>query len=244
MGVREEIRKATKSSLFEDAFLDTVREDPIGAVIEICDRGLSRTDRHPESLDDDDLNALLEAYALLMEMEAGDLIQLEVREPDLNGEFHEDFHKLSSFLRATRAQFIPRRTERLLQDQRARFRRSLSTGFLYEFTQGDLERIQVLLNELRSHIAESTLFEAEHKRRLLLRLEKLQSEMHKKVSDLDRFWGLVGDAGVVLGKFGSDVKPIVDRVREIVDIVWRTQSRAEELPSGTKPPLIEDKSEE
>ena len=62
--------------------------------------------------------------------------------------------------------------------------------------------------------------------------------MHKKVSDLDRFWGLIGDAGVVLGKLGNDAKPIVDRIKEVAEIVWQTQSRAEELPSGTKIPLL------
>ena len=74
--------------------------------------------------------------------------------------------------------------------------------------------------------------------RLLVRLEKLQSEMHKKVSDLDRFRGLIGDAGVVLGKLGKDAKPIVDRIKEVADIVWQTQSRTEELPSGTKIPML------
>jgi hypothetical protein len=77
-------------------------------------------------------------------------------------------------------------------------------------------------------------------------LERLQTELHKRVSDLDRFWGLIGDAGVVLGKLGSDAKPIVDRIREVADIVWRTQSRAEELPSGTRLPELshEDRTDE
>ncbi|MBI4826866.1 MAG: hypothetical protein HY807_10680 [Nitrospirae bacterium] len=39
-------------------------------------------------------------------------------------------------------------------------------------------------------------------------------------------------------KFGDDAKPFVDRIREIADIVWRTQARAEELPSSTPTPLI------
>ena len=65
--------------------------------------------------------------------------------------------------------------------------------------------------------------------------------MHKKVSDLDRFWGLIGDAGVAPGKLGNDAKPIVDRIREIAGITWNTQSRAEELPSGTSFPQLENK---
>ena len=66
--------------------------------------------------------------------------------------------------------------------------------------------------------------------------------MHKKISNLDRFWGLIGDAGVAIGKFGNDAKPIVDRIKEIADIVWRNQARSEELPSGTKIPFLSTKT--
>ena len=69
-------------------------------------------------------------------------------------------------------------------------------------------------------------------------LEKLQSELHKKMSNLDRFWGFWGEAGVMLGKFGEDAKPIFDRIREIVEIAWRTQSAAEELRTGLPLPMI------
>ena len=64
------------------------------------------------------------------------------------------------------------------------------------------------------------------------------------MSNLDRLWGLIGEAGVVLGKFGKDAKPLVDRIREITQIAWRTQARAEELPSGTTLPLLSDVKQE
>lgn len=115
----------------------------------------------------------------------------------------------------------------------------LNKGFFYEFTDGDLHRIQQLINELRDHVSESTLFDDGHKSRLLRRLEALQSEMHKKVSDVDRLWGLIGDAGIAIGKFGKDAKPFVDRIKELSQITWRTQSRAEELPSGAPNPFLE-----
>ncbi|CAM3823977.1 hypothetical protein [Ectopseudomonas alcaliphila] len=130
-----------------------------------------------------------------------------------------------------------------LDSSKNHFRSMFGSLFSYEFSQGDLEKVQLLVNELRERISSAALDDS-HKRRLLVRLEKLQSELHKKVSDLDRFWGLIGDAGVVIGKLGDDAKPIVDRIREVADIVWRTQSRAEELPSGSEFPRLEDKSGE
>ena len=114
----------------------------------------------------------------------------------------------------------------------------LGKAFSFEFSQGDLDRVQALISELRKLISETPGFEDSHRRRLLLRLEKLQSELHKRMSDLDHFWGLIGDAGVALGKFGDDAKPLVDRFAEIVNIVWRTQAKAEELPSGASLPQL------
>ena len=102
-----------------------------------------------------------------------------------------------------------------LESYKNLYKTALKSTFAYEFSQGDLDRVQNLLNELRNHISEITNLEPDHKRRLLKRLESLQSELHKRVSDLDRFWGMVGDAGGVLGKLGEDAKPIVDRVRII-----------------------------
>ena len=102
-------------------------------------------------------------------------------------------------------------------------------GFFYEFTESDFEKVQVLVNELRDLITKSEDFEPGHKRRLLRRLEKLQAELHKKMSNLDMLWGLIGDAGVVLGKFGEDSKPFVDRIGEILQIVCRIQAKAENV---------------
>ncbi len=131
-----------------------------------------------------------------------------------------------------------------LDEAKNKFKAKIGNAFCYEFSEGDLTRIQTLVNELRELISKSDKFESDHKGRLLKRLEKLQGELHKKVSDLDRFWGFVGDAGVVLGKFGKDAKPFVDRVREIVGIVWSTQARAEELESNSPNLLLNPKDNE
>lgn len=118
------------------------------------------------------------------------------------------------------------------------FSASLGTQFIYEFEFDDLKQILKALNEIRYLITKSEVIDEKHKRRLLTRMEKLQSELHEKVSDLDMLWGLIGDAGVVLGKFGKDVKPIVDRIKEVTKITWKAQSKAEGLPEGANPALL------
>jgi len=119
-----------------------------------------------------------------------------------------------------------------------RFGALLGGKFHYEFSDADITRLQDLLNEMRDLIVASSDFTEGHRERLLKRLEGLQIEIHKRVSDLDKFWGIIGDAGVVAGKFGRDVKPLVDRMREFVEIVWRAQANAEQLPTSTHPALL------
>ena len=119
-----------------------------------------------------------------------------------------------------------------------KYRALLTETFSYEFSDDETTRINELILELRQIISESKLFEEGHRQRLLKRLERLQSETHKKVSDLDRFWGLVGDAGVALRKFGEDAKPIVERVRELTEIIWSAQAKAEGLPKPDTVPLL------
>lgn len=185
---------------------------------------------------------LLETYALIIELDHAQIINLDYHITNLTGQFATDLTIMSETLERTYTQCKARMDRNSLERLRGRFRMDFSTEFSYEFSQGDLERLQELINQIRHQISAAGL-EDEHKQRLLARLEKLQSELHKKVSDLDRFWGLIGDAGVVLGKLGEDAKPIVDRVREVAGIVWKTQARSEELPSGTDIPLLGDSTE-
>lgn len=109
---------------------------------------------------------------------------------------------------------------------------------IYRFTDGDLKIIQNIINSLRDILNNSEIFTKEHKERILIRLEKMQAELHKNMSNLDRFWGLMGEAGVALGKFGNDAKPFVDRVRELLQIVWNAQARSDELPTSSEFPDI------
>lgn len=226
--------------VFSEEFLEEFRAEPVKKAVEI--RSMLKPHlSDAQSWVDTDLEVLVEAYALVVEALEAELLPMEKSYPTLSGDINEDCFSIQNFLREVEEACIAKASKLRLASLRSKFKTSLGSGFAYEFSQGDLDRVQLLINELRSQISGLTGLESDHRRRLLGRLEKLQSELHKKVSDLDRFWGLVGDAGVVLGKLGNDAKPIVDRIKEIADIVWQTQSRAEELPSGTQLPSLENK---
>ncbi|MBM0139992.1 hypothetical protein ACKUFS_15590 [Pseudomonas cannabina] len=126
-------------------------------------------------------------------------------------------------------------TQRALE---SRFKQVIKGSFGYELTDGDIDRVQQLISELRTELTREQRLDEGHKARLLKRLEALQKELHKKVSDLNHFYGLMGDFGVAIGKLGTDAKPFTDRIREIVQIGWKSQARAEQLPSSAENPMI------
>jgi hypothetical protein len=105
--------------------------------------------------------------------------------------------------------------------------------FCYEFSEPEIEEIQEHLNVLRELIAGATELKEEHKLRLFRRLDQLRSELNKKVSDLDRFWGLIGDVRIVVQKIKGDsdrVDKTLRRVWLIAKIVFAAQQIAHQLP--------------
>lgn len=112
------------------------------------------------------------------------------------------------------------------------FEITLGDVFHFEFTEGDLERIQQLINELRDLISKTKELKQKHKQRLLSKLNKLQSEFNKKMTDLDRALGFIIEASVVLRRVGENIKPLTDRIGELAGIVLSTQNRAYDLASN------------
>jgi len=119
--------------------------------------------------------------------------------------------------------------------------------FCYKFSETDITKIQGYLNELWALISTSSELEEDHRKRLLERLEQLQDELNKNLSDLDRFWGLIGDAGTIIAKMRNCAEKgakIMNLIALIGNIVFVTQNEAHGLPnSGSHPLLMNSKIE-
>ncbi len=229
---------------FDDNFIKSLEDSPIQGIVIAASEAIAYVDQFPPQpwWEQHHLDVLVETSALIESIIEAKGLFSHYQIKEQSGDLQENSASLFEYIQNVRKEFQGHATQIKLDSFKRKYKLALNAAFSFEFSQGDLERIQSLVNELREEIANNQILEEEHKQRLLKRLEKLQSELHKKVSDLDRFWGMIGDAGVVLRKLGDDAKPIVDRVREITEIVWRTQARTEELPSDTHNPLITDES--
>ena len=229
--------------MFDDSFLSNLPEDPYEAADAMCKKFLEWNRGFPiDATRVKNYDHFVEAFAA-MEVFLN-ATGLPFSSPPLGKSRLENINHIIIFFSGVRQKLDERIVDLTFVNAHEKYAKRFGVIFLYQFSDGDLKRIQDLLNELRDTITKSELFDAKHKQRILNKLESLQSELHKKMSSLDRFWGLIGEAGVVLGKFGQDAKPLVDRIREIAQIVWRTQARAEELPSGTPFPLLTEGKKE
>jgi len=230
--------------VFDDEFIENLPDEPVLALQAVTDRFVSEV----EALNVADLgekrSSILQGFSLIKNL-ADKIEGMEIAFPKLSGSGDSWKIRIANFCVNLQDQIydlvITEGSAKLDQRYGAKF----NQGFCYEFSQDDIDRSQTLITELRAEISNSNFFEENHRQRLLLRLEKLQSELHKKMPDIDRIWGLVGDAGVVLGKFGKDAKPLVDRFKELAQIGWKNQARAEELPPDCGNPFlgIDDNSE-
>lgn len=226
--------------MLDQEFIENIKNCPEEYLVEAIKFYRSKMSDDPQDWHEIDLDALMSIYALLSEVKDSEILEFQLPHVDLTNSISENCMNLNGAVLEVETQIASVSTKAKMMRIKDSFKKSLGRKFFYEFTDGDLKTIQELINELREKIVQEINLEEEHRSRLIKRLEKLQRELHKKVSDLDMFWGLIGDAGIVLGKLGTDAKPFVDRVREIANIVWRTQAQTEQLPSGTTSPLIRE----
>jgi len=226
--------------LFNEDIIAQIEENPVMGITNACEVAIDRLNElSGDGWSEIAHELLMEAVSFLELAIQTSQIHVDAIVPEAAGNIQENCKNFWVYICEIKAIFEEQSIKLKMDSYKARYKADFKASFSYEFSQGDLERIQTLINELRDHISENEMLEEDHKRRLLKRLESMQSELHKRVSDLDRLWGMVGDAGVVLGKLGVDSKPIVDRIKEVTEIVWKTQSRTEELPSDSRNPMIE-----
>ena len=141
--------------LFNEDFLSTLSESPVGGVIEICRRVASQLDGE---WDQEQYEILLEAYALFASLIDAGLLDLDIELPEISGNLVEDCSAIWLVASHIRERYAAEASKLKLQSYKAHFRTSLGRGFCYEFSQGDLERVQTLVNTLRGLIAESKKF--------------------------------------------------------------------------------------
>jgi hypothetical protein len=188
------------------------------------------------SLTEEQYQVLLDFFGFLKSLVEVHELSISVPMPTFNQ--HKDYDAVLSVIGALDSEIKDHDRRETFREAYRGYASAIPGGFVYEFLESDYKRLQELINEIRTLASESKQLDQDHRRRLLSRIERLQMELNKRMSSVDVFWGMLGEAGVALGKFGEDVKPLTDRICEILRIVCRTEARASGLPPGKKVPLL------
>ena len=170
------------------------------------------------------------------------LVILEQAVPD--EQLDQKFHDLLEHLSANRGKLDGTQTCNILKslaalletqlfvdDVKARTGSNPELISFFSPNHEDRKKIVAKCSELRSIINASKAIDEKFRNRLLRRLSAIELEINKEKGLFDVLLAGTSDAGETLGKFGNDVKPIVDRFKEIVSIGRRTAGEYEELPA-------------
>ncbi|MFX0202356.1 MAG: hypothetical protein ACFFCW_40130 [Candidatus Hodarchaeota archaeon] len=213
---------------FDDFSTEDLPEDPREAIVLVCSKVVDRIELCPEE-SHRQYDCALEGYAIVETLlNATNITNDRVQ---ILGNKIQDLNNIKYLLSRLINELQSDINRETFDKYRSTYAMKFGTEFHYEFSEGDLEKIQGLLNQLRNLISETKELGEDHRSRLLKRLEKLQSELHKRVSTLDGFWGFFIDASIVVGLMGENAKPMIEVIQKIVKIIWPTQTRAYELPS-------------
>ena len=213
----------SQHTAFDAQFIESLPKNAEEALLSICTRfktwydAIATEKRQLHSYGD-----IIDAYgflvAFLRRERIGDSFTFVLTEDESHNVdiIAKKFFELHSDMKAI---VMARRSNDRLSASIETYSSLLTQNIILQFSESDYGKIQLLINELREGIDSCGVLNRNHKTRLLRRLEALQSELHESMSNLDAFWVFVGDAGIVLGQFGEDVKPLVDRVQELWGIV-------------------------
>lgn len=101
---------------------------------------------------------------------------------------------------------------------------------MFELGKPDKARIFELCIDMRKIVFSTQEFDEPHRRRLLNRIAAIESETHKPKGMFDVVRAGMSDVGETLGKFGKDIKPLTDRMAEVVGIARKATKEYDQLP--------------
>jgi hypothetical protein len=209
-----------KTAFFPSKMLGSLPADNLEALAALSTE-FERFDGHarqtPEHHDD-----YVEALSILRAFAAARDIKLSAF-PEIGPQRRQNIDGVGAYfaqLRSTvRAELTGRHSRGYFESKTEEYLALFAKTQPYEFPDEVYQRVQALMSELRELLRSNHLLSEGHQRCLLRRLDAMRGELQRKTNDIERFWSFLGEAAIVMRKFGEDLKPISDRVRELGRLV-------------------------
>jgi hypothetical protein len=101
----------------------------------------------------------------------------------------------------------------------------------FKLDENDRVLVLNLCSDMRKIVLNTTHFDNPHKVRLSNRIAAIEAEVHKDNGLFDVVLGGVSDFGETLGQFGRDIKPLTNRMSEVLKITRKSTKSYDQLPS-------------
>src|SRR5471030_1891373 len=137
--------------IFSEDFLEYLRSNPIDGAVKLVE--IARDNLVVDSPDwqNEDYPILLEAYALLMEVNESGLLSINLPLFDITGQKDRDCTAINNLFEIVISHCVSESSRLKIEYMRSHFRTALGAGFAYEFSQGDLTRLQDLISHANSN---------------------------------------------------------------------------------------------
>ncbi len=123
-----------------------------------------------------------------------------------------------------------------LEDRKSVFESMLKEDILYKLTNNELSEIYKIIDNVIDLVNENFTIRSNLKQRLINLLGILKRELKPEMPNFDRFWSLVGYTGILYGLYEQKTMRIIEKIKELLNIIWKVIAKAEGLPS-TSPVL-------
>jgi hypothetical protein len=231
--------------LFSDEFIVALKNSPLTGCLQICRTAGEHLTQHAQGWQEKDHEVLTEAYAVVSVVFDAGLLDIQIEPPMLRGKVKEDCTVIHHYLGRLARECAQLKSLQRVETIKATVRNTLgiqdraSPEKVYEPGPRELQRMDELLVQMHAALGACSSLSQPHRQRLQGRVERLRDELSPAMSDFDRFWGLLGDARILIIKVGAQAKPILSRLAELSELAWNVQSRCEGVNAGPDLPQLE-----
>jgi len=213
--------------MFDDEFFNTLPSDPIVAAHKISnafcifDGGIP--DRNKQEFLEHYLTAMgaFQAFA--------DAYALNFDFPELSGDREHNTREIRKFFYTLRDALDAEVARLTVEEARSKFSNRFARISYFEISDDNLKKLQLLFSSIRYEVERNQSLSEDVRWRILKKLELTEAKTQRKMVDLDRLWGFMGEIRVILTGSGTansnnDTRTILDRINEIARITRIVQA--------------------
>lgn len=118
-----------------------------------------------------------------------------------------------------------------IYERKTIFESLLRDDIVYSLNDRELSSIYKKIDELIDLINENFYIRHSLKTRLINLLGLLKKELKPTMYNFDKFWSLVGYSGIIYGLHKEKVLKIIDKIKDILNFIWKILAKFESLPT-------------